>query len=142
MRRALIVATSLVGVMAVAAWSIRTTEASPRPPAVHTVTVGVSCTGTRVQVWVDPWTVNLPRGDEVEWVLDPNAGSQTLRIQPKHGGGWPFAGSPPAGGKGNPARTGQAQQAGRHQYDIVLSCERQGASPIPVILDPEIIIGN
>jgi hypothetical protein len=106
------------------------------------VTVGVSCTDTRVEVWVDPWSVTLPAGDEVQWELDPNAQSQTIRVQPKRGRGWPFAGSPPSGGKGNPARTGQAQQAGRHQYDVVLSCQKPGGGTVPVILDPEIIIGN
>ena len=95
-----------------------------------------------MNAWVDPWTASIAEGDDVEWVMDQSSMAQSFSVRPKTGRPWPFVGGPPSGSKGNPARSGAANQRGRHQYDILMNCVRSDGSSIPVVLDPEIIIGN
>lgn len=136
-------ATGLLGVVATIPWSGGATEPSELPAAAtQRVTIGASCNGTRVTVWVDPWTAAIAEGDDVEWVMDQSSMAPSFSVRPKSGRPWPFVGRPPSGSKDNPGRSGAANQRGRHQYDILMSCVQPDGTSIPVVLDPEIIIGN
>jgi plastocyanin len=111
------------------------------PPAVPattaTVKVHVNCQGSRVSFWVDPWSVTINQGDDVQWQLQGNSTSNQISVAPK-GGKWPFNGNPQAGSKANPARSGgPANQAGRHGYNITLACDNNGPT---VVIDPDIVV--
>lgn len=106
--------------------------------ATTTVNVHVNCQGSRVSFWVDPWTVSIAQGEDVDWRLQGNSTSNSISVSAKRGGNWPFAGSPVAGTKANPARSGgAANRAGRHGYDITLQCDQGGPT---VVIDPDIVI--
>jgi len=92
--------------------------------------------------WVDPWTASIAEGDDVEWIMDASSMAETFSVRPKSGRPWPFVGGPPSGSKGTPGRSGAANQRGRHLYDIQMNCVRPDGSSIPVVIDPEIIIGT
>jgi plastocyanin len=106
--------------------------------ATTTVKVHVNCQGSRVSFWVDPWTVTIGQGDEVEWQLQGNATSNQISVEPKRGRQWPFNGNAQAGTKASPARSGgPANRVGRHGYNITLACDNNGPT---VVVDPDIVI--
>lgn len=103
-----------------------------------TVEVHVECAGSRVSFWVEPWTVSIAQGDDVDWHLEATSTANSISVSAKRGGNWPFAGSPVAGTKANPARSGgAANRAGRHGYNITLQCDKGGPT---VVIDPDIVI--
>ena len=142
MRRFAMVAAALLSAGTLGAWVVQST-ATPRPAATHTVTVGAICTDEGADsTWVDPWIVRIDMGDDVRWVLDSLTEARTVTVRPKARQVWPFAGSPPQGGRENPARSGAANRAGRHLYDILLLCEKPSGGTVQVVIDPEIVIGD
>ena len=118
------------------------TPAAPSSPVQGStvqVQVNLTCSGTGVQFSIDPWVVQIGQDDQVEWVLNPGADSDSVEVVPKTGR-WPFQQQAHRGNKQDPARSGAVRQGqvGRFQYNIRLTCN-QGQS-FDVVIDPDIII--
>lgn len=135
--RPLILATATLAGLAVVLANRPSPAAPAQPAAGDTVKVHVTCQGSQVSFWVNPWTVTISRGDSVVWQLETGSTADEISVAQKQGQ-WPFAGPPQAGNRSRPAKSGgPANRVGRHGYSITLQCADNGPR---VIVDPDIVI--
>lgn len=131
-----------VGV-ALAAATVATTGAV-RQAQLVTVTVNARCAGPNTtQITVQPWNVRLNQGDQLRWVINANANSDEIVVEPKETSRWPFATRDAMlGTKEQPARTPSmlANGRGTYKYNISLTCQSGNNPPDRVVIDPDVIV--
>jgi hypothetical protein len=118
------------------------------PSQVPDVVVHAECTGGKLAAHsVDPDTVAVDQGSDIDWELDGSSTATDLAIQPKHPGHWPFAHDAHfSGGKGHEKRAHasgnsmNAHAAGSYPYSIELSCPDGHGGSATVEIDPTIIV--
>ena len=144
----------------------------PQEPTTDTVKVEVECIGNGHlgRVMIDPWYAELdmptegdPNNPEIMWVITGESpGVESILIQPKEEGEWPFTGTQhPGRGRGPaqaarsgkmlahvPARGRRGEPANvragdRWSYNILVTCnDPQGDSTYVYVIDPDTGVGG
>jgi hypothetical protein len=111
----------------------------PEPPpgrAVTEIEVKVTTQGDGVTITVSPWEAKVEPDTAIQWKID---GADTILIEPKNPGKWPFPGKPRPGNPTLPAKAGKVDKNAKHDdrfpYSIVLI-----AGDLRVDIDPDIVI--
>ena len=137
----LLAASAVSAAAAAVAWAAAPAVTQPPAQDAVRVTVLFMCEGERS---VDPWEVHVPRGRDIEWVLDTASDAADFRIRRKNArGAWPFEGNAPhAGRKREPARAKGRPNTprGRYSYDIEASCPAPDGQMQWKRIDPDIIV--
>lgn len=114
--------------------------ASPAAADTKKVTIDATCpsdTKTALEVTVNPWTLDVAQGDEVEWSLTTNAPSNSIEIEAKDRGHWPFKKTRHAGQGKAFGRDMKPNAKGSYGYNILVLCGENA----PVVIDPRIKVG-
>lgn len=109
---------------------------TPRGRTVTQIEVTVDRQGDAVTITVDPWEANVAPDTSIEWVV---SGADSILIEPKNPGRWPFPGRPKPGNPNLPAKAGKvdkdAKDKDRYPYNIILI-----AGDLRIDIDPDIVI--
>lgn len=142
------IALASVVVVAFAAVGCKKDAQIIRATATIPVNVTIVCAGDSAVARINPYSVNLPNTDTAgtvaEWVLSPESTVDSVVINEKTKGKWPFDNKPPyTAKKNNPGKgNGVKKHAnGNHiyAYSITAYCTLNGASK-PFVIDPDMII--
>ena len=112
------------------------------------VVVHAECAGGKLGAHsVDPDTVAVDQGSDVDWELDESSTATDLTVQPKQLGHWPYGNNAHfRGGHGHAHRAhagGNSMNqhaAGTYPYSIQLSCPDGHGGSTSVEIDPTIIV--
>ncbi len=143
MRARILLLASLVSLPLLAARSSSRSAHAGSIRAVVSITVDARCAGPRsTRVSISPWNAAVRQGDEVNWVLNSGANTDSMMIMPKDPAAWLFDAPPPyVGRKSSPGqgRRMKGNARGRYRYDIGLIC-RSGNTRDTIVIDPDIIV--
>ena len=112
-------------------------------PKTGRVTVTAQCVNGEVRHSINPWRLEIDQGDEVEWNIPEGAQVDSIAIDPKESGRWPFSANQRKGHRGQPARSGDMRpnQAGQtYQYNVEVWCTDNRGDALHEVIDPDIII--
>ena|SRR5688572_14273213 len=131
------------GAIAVASIAGFVDPRQPRPAADKEVNVYIECPPNGVEFALNPWSVDVPRGDSVSWRLDPRSDVDSMSVVYTRSN-WPFRRKPPykvTRGQARGARDrDEAGRPGKYKYAIQAVCLRQGGAADTLLIDPDMII--
>jgi hypothetical protein len=144
LRRRAIVPLFVVAVAVAAAMPARPSTASSGSLGArrtsHTITVNLTC-GNDSDDWVSDSSLQVARGDTIDWVLTPESNVQGFRVKKKRiFGRWLFERADVDGAPGNPARGNDMKRDARGRYVYEINGRCQG--PEKADIDPEIIVDD
>lgn len=130
--------TSLFGILSMVGLG---TAGLPFLSAPQTHRVQVHCPTGKDSAFVTPPSLQIARGDSVEWRTTGQVAADSITItlkdeQPPQR--WPFRGTPPHGGSS--VRASAANRTGTYRYNVTMQCRVPGGGLQEAIVDPDIII--